>query len=267
MPFVSNIEPYFKPTFEYLSTFYSPESYTPNSINLIGVLACLVFIIFAIVIHLIREFVDSQEELYRINLIKKRKMNDLIAQKQIEKEYIAEMKKYNRFVVLVNFKVQQIKSYLFDDNVDENELKNIKTNILTELFNSLDSQLISNKSLHKNESFFVIGNIENTPQCINHITSSILELSKKYSNLNITLSYDLSFDAISANSKLKEKLEFLEKIMQLNYHNTVLTTSLFKTCFEIISKSKLHFSEIGTFQFLIADKSQNYELFSVDITN
>ena len=150
LPFVASLEPIFEPTFEYLSNYYNPEVYSPNSVNLIGVLACLVFIIFAIIIHLIREFVESQEELYHINLIKKRKMNDLIAQKQIEKEYIAEMKKYNRFVVLVNFKIQQIKSYLFDDNVDEKELKNIKTSILTELFNSLDSQLISNKSTNIN---------------------------------------------------------------------------------------------------------------------
>ena len=106
LPITVQLEPYFEPVFEYLSNYYNPE-YSTNSTDLIGVFACLVFIILAIIIHLIREFVDSQEELYHINLIKKRKLNDLIAQKQIEKEYIAEMKKYNRLVyqakILIGF--------------------------------------------------------------------------------------------------------------------------------------------------------------------
>ena len=55
--------------------------------------------------------------------------------------------------------------------------------------------------------------------------------------------------------------------MHLNYNDSVLTTSLFKTCFELISKSKLRFAALGTFQFLVAGKSQNYELYSVKFIN
>ncbi len=264
--FINNLEFLFIPVFDFIRTFYNQENLVSGIADLTGIIACILFIVLAIICHTLYNFVDSQEELYYINLKKKHKLNDLMTQKQIEKEYIAEMKKYNRFIILVDFKIQQIKSYLFDDNVDEDELRGLKISLLSELFNSLNSQYITTKTKHKNDSFFVVGNIENAPLCIQNITSTIQTLSKKYSNLNISLSHDLSFDAISSESDLKEKLEFLEKIMQLNYNGSVLTTSLFKTCFELISKSKLQFTVLGTFQFLVGGKSQNYELYSVKIS-
>lgn len=268
IPFAENMAFLFEPVFDFIRIFYKQESLSAGIADLTGVIACIIFIIFAIISHTLQNFVTTQEELFEINRKKQHKINDLIAQKQIEKEYINEMKKYNRFIVLVDFKIQQIQSYIFDanSNVDEDDIRGIKISLISELFNSLNKEFFLSKAKHTNDSFFVIGNIENAPQCIHNITSTIQELSKKYSNLNISLTHDLSFDAISNETNLKEKLEFLEKIMQLNYNDCVLTTSLFKTCFELISKSKLHFSVLGTFQFLIAGKSQNYELFSVKIS-
>jgi len=268
LEFINSIAFLFNPVFDYIGKFYHQESLVSGIVDLTGIIACVIFIVLAIICHTIYNIVDSQEELYYINLKKQHKLNDLMAQKQIEREYIAEMKKYNRFIILVDFKIQQIKSYLFDDNnVNEDELKNIKSSLLKELFDSLNPEFIQTKTKHLNDSFFVVGKIENTPQCIHDITTTIQFLSKKYSNLNISLSHDLSFDTISNESNLKEKLEFLEKAMQLNYNNCVLTTSLFKTCFELISKSKLSFTVLGSYQFLVDGKSQNYELYSVKISN
>ena len=267
LPFVENIEFLFLPVFDFVQRFYNQEQFMSGVADLTGIIACVVFIVFAIILNFLINFIEYQEEIYYINLKKQHKLNDLIAQKQIEQEYIREMRKYNRFIVLVNFKVQQIKSYLFENNIQESDLKNVKNSLIAELFNSLDAQYISAKTRHTDESFFVFGNIENTSQCIQNIMSSIQELSKKYSNLDISLSYDITFDAISSQTNLKEELEFLEKVMQLNYNDSLLTTSLFKTCYELISKSKLNFTVLGTFQFLVAGKSQNYELYSVKIQN
>lgn len=268
VPLVQKVEFLFVPVFDFINIFYKQENLVEGIADLTGIIACILFIVIAIIARTLSDFVDSQEEKYYIELKKQHKLNDLMAQKQIEKEYIAEMKKYNRFIILVDFKIQQIKSYLFDDNsVDEDELKGIKSSLLGELFNMLNPQYITTKTKHKNDSFFVVGNIENAPHCLLDITTSIQKLSKKYSNLNISLSHDLSFDAISNESNLKDTLEFLEKIMQLNYNNSVLTTSLFKTCFEIVSKSKLKFTVLGTTQFLVGGKSQNYELYSVNLIN
>ncbi len=267
LPFVENIEFLFLPVFDFVQRFYNQEQFMSGVADLTGIIACVVFIVFAIILNFLINFIEYQEEIYYIKLKKQHKLNDLIAQKQIEQEYIREMRKYNRFIVLVNFKVQQIKSYLFENNIQECDLKNVKNSLIAELFNSLDAQYISAKTRHTEESFFVFGNIENTSQCIQNIMSSIQELSKKYSNLDISLSYDITFDAISSQTNLKEELEFLEKVMQLNYNDSLLTTSLFKTCYELISKSKLNFTVLGTFQFLVAGKSQNYELYSVKIQN
>ena len=81
--------------------------------------------------------------------------------------------------------------------------------------------------------------------------------------MNITLSHDLSFDAILDTQNINEELEFLKKVIQLNYSDCIITTSLFKTCFELITKSKLRFSVLGNFQFIINGKSSNYELYRV----
>ena len=143
----------------------------------------------------------------------------------------------------------------------------MEKNLLNELFNTLDPQYILAKTQNTENSFFIVGNLENTHQCLKNITLTIQELSKKYSNLNITISHDIAFNAISNKTNLKEELEFLQKIMQLNYNDSILTTSLFKTCFELISKSKINFTVLGTFQFLIAGKNQNYELYSIKLQN
>lgn len=266
--FVENLDFLFIDVFDFIQTFYNQDHYMSGVADLTGIIACAIFIIIAIFLHFVINFIEYQEELYYINLKKKRKLDDLLAQKQIEQEYIMEMRKYNRFIILVNFKIQQIKSYLFENNnITKDDLTNMEKNLLNELFNTLDPQYILAKTQNTENSFFIVGNLENTHQCLKNITLTIQELSKKYSNLNITISHDIAFNAISNKTNLKEELEFLQKIMQLNYNDSILTTSLFKTCFELISKSKINFTVLGTFQFLIAGKNQNYELYSIKLQN
>ena len=130
-----------------------------------------------------------------------------------------------------------------------------------------DYTYVTGKAKYENDSFYVIGNIEKTHECVKMITTAIHELSKKYSDMNITLSHDLSFDAISNKTELNDKLDFLKKVIQLNFNDSTLTTSLFKTCYELISKTHMRFTMLGTFQFLVGGKSSNYELYSVKIIN
>lgn len=265
--FVSSVSWLFDPIFSLVKVFYTQKVLPIEQADLAGVIASIISIFIAIIAHTVKDFIISKEELFDIKVEKQKKEDDIRAKIQIEREYIAEMKKYNRFIILVDFNIQQIKSYFFDDNVDENELKALKISLMSELFNSIQGNYIESKGKYKNNSFYIIGNLYRTPECIKTITTAIRELSKKYSNMNITITHDLSFDAISNQTDINEKLEFLQKVIQLNFNDSTLTTSLFKTCYELISKSHMKFTELGNFQFLVREKSSNYELYSVKIIN
>lgn len=257
----------FEPTFAFVRTFYKQTNTGAGYIDLSGVIACMIFILLAVIAKIAKDKIEELEDLHAIEMKKKQKAEDILAQKQIELEYYREMRKYNKFVVLVDFGVHQIKSYIFDNNIDQDELRGIKINLTAELFNSIKDDYIIQKSKYENDSFYIIGKIEQTPECVNTITSTIRELSKKYSDKNIALSYDISFDAISDKTNINEKLEFLKKVLQLSYTDVMITTSLFKTCYELISKSQLKFTELGSFQFIVSGKSSNYELYSVKKIN
>ena len=262
---VSGFSLLFEPVFNLVKLFYEQKTIDPTKTDLAGVITCFIFIIFAIIAHICISIVEQQEEKARVALIKKTEEENRLTQIQIQQEYIAEMKKYNRFIILVDFNISQIKSYLFDNNMDEKDLKMTKLKLMSELFSSISAPYIQKKAMIENKSFYIIGKIEHTPETIHMITSTIRSLSKKYSNLDISLTHDLSFDAISNNTNIEEKLEFLEKVIQLNYDNCTLTTSLFKTCYELISKATMKFTVLGKFQFIVNDKSSNYELYSVKI--
>jgi len=263
--FIPSVSWMFEPLNSLVKTFYVQKTIPVEQADLAGIIVCIIFIIIAIAAHAAKGFIQTKEELYDIKVQKQKKQDDIRAQMQIEREYIAEMKKYNRFIILVDFNIQQIKSYLFDDNVDEDDLRGLKISLMSELFNAIKGNYITHKSKYENDSFYVIGNIDQTHECVKTITTAIRELSKKYSNMNITLAHDLSFDAISNQTDINEKLDFLKKVIQLNFNDSTLTTSLFKTCYELISKSHLRFTELGNFQFLVGGKSSNYELYSVKI--
>ena len=255
-PFLSHIAFLFEPVFKLVMTFYKNE-------KLAGVVAALISGVSALVCHLVRDIVEQQEEKANIALKKQHEEDDRRAQLLIQQEYINNMKQYDQFIILVDFNISQIKSYLFDDNMSEEELTKTKKKLMEELFEKINAPYIQSKVKIGNQGFYVIGEIRKTPECLHSITVEIRNLSKKYSSMNITISHDLSFDAISKKTDISEKIEFLQKIIQLNYNNSTLTTSLFKTCYEIISQATMKFTVLGKFQFLIAGKSCNYELYSV----
>lgn len=260
-PFLKNIAFLFAPTFEFIKLFYKQQTVATTKADLSGIIAALLFISLAIIAHIIKDYLEQQEEKARIYFMKQKQEEDRKAQSQIKREYFREMKKYNKFIIFVNINIQQIKSYLFDDNLDEDDIRGIKLCLIKELFTAINGNYIKQKSMRQNDSFYIIGDIEHTPECLYMITSEIRNISKKYSNTNISFTHDLSFDAISDKSNIEEKLEFLDKVIQLNYNNSTLTTSLFKTCYELISKTTMKFTELGKFQFMIAGKSSNYELY------
>lgn len=255
----------FEPVFAIIKIFYVQKTFSTTQVDLTAIVTAVIFIVLAIIVDNIRYHIETLEQKELINLQKKQQADDIKAQKQIELEYIKEMKKYNKFIALVDFNVQQIKSYLVNDSMDEDDIRGLKLSLMTELFKTINENYIISKAKYGQDGFYIIGLIEKTPECIHKITSAIKDISKRYSSTNITLTHDISFDAISDKTNIDEKLEFLEKVIQLNYNDSTLTTSLFKTCYEIISKSTLKFTVLGKFQFLIGSKSNYYELYSVKI--
>lgn len=255
----------FEPVYGIVKLFYVQKTMDIAKGDLSGVIASVIFIIFGILAKVVKDEITKREEIFYINLEKKRKEEDLKAQKQIEREYYAEMSKYNKFIVLVDINLNQIQSYLFDNDVDEDDLRGIKLQIIAELFRLMDDKYIIQKAKCGNDSFYVIGFLGETANCLRKITNEIRNLSEKYNEMNVTISYDLSFDAVSDKLNIEEKLKFLKKVLQLNYNNSTLTTSLFKTCYEITGKSQMLFTVLGKFQFFIDGKATNYELYSVRV--
>ena len=263
--FVEKISFLFEPVFDWVKTFYVQVTIPIAKSDLSPIIASIIFILIAIITNILKEKTIKQKELHAIAMEKKRKADDILVQKQIRREYMNEMRKYDKFIILVDFHIKQIKSYLFDNNVDENEIKSLKATLTSELFSKIQDDYVIQKSKYEKDSFYVIGKIQHAHECVEVITSSIKELSKKYSHMNITLSHDLSFDTFYDFKDIPEKLDLLKKIIQLNYDNCVITTSLFKTCFELIPSetSKLKFDVIGDFHFVVNDRSVQCELYKV----
>ncbi len=256
----------FEPIFNIVRNFYVQKTVAIEKADLAGIVAGLIFVGVAILAHVIKDYAEKKEELARVEQLQRLKALDMQEQKRIEMEYLREMKKYDKFIILVDFHLQKIKSYLFsDDNTKEEDLNELKIKLMTELFNKVNDKYIIQKANYLQRGFYIIGSIESAPVCITNITKIIKEFARTYSEMNISVYHDLSFDVISSESNIDEKLELLQKILQLNYTNATLTTSLFKTCFELISKKTLNFSVLGKYQFFIGGKSINYELYDVKI--
>ncbi len=262
-PIAKSVSWLFEPVFSIVNIFYV----STTKVDFTDIITSLVFIAIAILAGVANNIVVAKEELFDIRVREEKRKDDIRAQIQVEQEYIAELRKYNRFIILVNITINQIKSYLVESNVDETELESLQRNLIIELFNQIKGNYILHKSMYENNGFYVLGNIEKTHECIKIITDSLLELSKKYSDMDISIAHDLSFDAISNKTDINEKLDFLKKVIQLNFKDGILTTSLFKTCYELISKTKMRFSELGNYQFLVKGKSNNYNLYSVKLVN
>ena len=261
--FLSKLSFLFEPTFDWVRTFYVQKTIPIEKTDLAPVVAAIIVVIIAIIANGFKDKVIYQKEMHRVAMIKKKQQDDLLIQQQIEREYLNEMKKYDKFIILVDFNIQQIKSYLFDNNVDQDELRGLKISLMSKLFADISGDYIIQKSKYENDSFYIIGELKSAAECLETITSGIKKLSLEYGHMNITLSHDFSFDAILDTQNINEELEFLKKVIQLNYSDCIITTSLFKTCFELITKSKLRFSVLGNFQFIINGKSSNYELYRV----
>ena len=214
-----------------------------------------------------KDYIIDKEEAFDLMVIRQKRENDLRAQRQIQKEYLDEMRKYNKVVILVDIKIQVLANYLTDVNITKEDLLRIKSEVTSKFIKAINTDFIHKKEKFDQNSIYIIANLEQTPECIKLITSTLRDIAKEYSANEIAISKELSFNAISDKSNISSELVFLKKIVQLKYHNAVISTSLFRTCFELIAPYKLKFTELGKFQFFINGQSQNYELFSVKNLN
>ena len=80
LPIINSVDFLFVPIFDYIKLFYNQENFVSGIADLSGIIACIIFIVFAIIAHILYEFVDSQEEIYYINLKKQHKIKDLIVE-------------------------------------------------------------------------------------------------------------------------------------------------------------------------------------------
>ena len=264
-PFIGPVEPFFTPVYDYIQTLYKQPEASAAKINLVGIVTSICFIVIGILIRSAKDYITEIEEAFNLQVIKKKRENDLREQRQTQKEYLEEMKKHKKIIILLELKIEAITNYLSGDLVNKDKLLEIREEIINNLNTNIKAHFIYETVILDQSSIYIISETTKALECITLIKNVLQEAIEQYDTSLINIDKSIVLNILSGKLNLSKEIIFLKKLSQLRYTNTIISTSLFKNCFELINPYKIKFTDLGNFQFFINGQVKNYEIFSIKI--
>lgn len=257
------LDNYFQMALDFVNQFYTfKEKKKDTGVNLSLFIVAVINLLGAFSINYIRDFILSLEaEVNRAKRIAYKKE----AKKQseeIKKNYIMEMQKFNNFVYACRVKIERISNEIFDSEITEEEVLDIKDRIyedikgLIQIYNPL-------KSIDSQDGIiFQINNFKKINEFLQVLNDNKKIMIKKYTKNGIKIKFLEFIDPMSIGQIINESK--ILKILNLGLEDIIVTTTTFVNVYNILPIKQYKVNTIGLYNLSSnINDFQNEELFAI----
>lgn len=258
--FIQPVSPFFNSIKEFVHIFYSRKVNTGSAIvDFSFLVASFIMVACAWGIKTLVEYVEIAEEKYnKIVLSSKRKAEEEF-NIQLEKEYLEEAYRANKFLALVKFKATNTtKDKFYNRDIYEGVNEKVKE-VIFDFFEIVDEDLNCKKSILDENILLSSDNFKNIDSFLYALNSILVELRKKYLAENWQIDFFISFDVYSNSQEIELKTKKLESMLKLGLTNEIICLASFKDRYELTKYKKYNISSVGNYQIL----EENEQIFCI----
>lgn len=249
--FIEPFTPFFEGIKNFIHIFYTRKVNTGTAlVDFSFFIASILMLLCSWGLKTIIEYVEIVEEKYnKINLSLKRKA-EADFNIQLEKEYLNQAYKENKFLALVKFNASNMtKDKFYNRDVDEGVEEKIKE-ILFDFFEIVDEDLNCKKSLIDGKVLLASEDFESIDKFLYSLDSILVELRNKYLAERWQLEFFVSMDVYSNSQEIELKTQKLASLIKLGLNNETVCFASFKERYELIKYKKYNLIGEGCYQIL-----------------
>lgn len=250
--FIKPVAPFFDGIQNFIHIFYTRKVETGGySVDFSFLLATFLFLVISWSIKFVIEFVEVTEKNFDLAHKVLKKKSEESFNIHLEREYVTEEQKNNKFIILINFyAVDLTKDSFFVANEPENvEQKQIekRREILDDFYETLEGNLDCQDKLTGSGLFMYFNDFENIDKSLFYIESIVKNMKNKYKTQNWQINYLISLDVYSNEKEALVKAERLKVLNKLEFRDKIVCMGTFKQRYSLLKNPKYGFEVQGMY--------------------
>lgn len=201
-------------------------------------IATLVILLFVLGLKFVIEYIEFAEKKYDdiCNYLKKKKEN--LFNIVLEKQYLADEYKNNKFLVLIKFSTSNLsRDQFFDKNIS-NENKEKQKEILKEFSDILEEKLKFQKRFVNESILLYFYNFDDIDEILSSIENVIKDFKLKYNEQKYHIDSFIGIEVYNNEREVESKLEKLIKLVKLGLVDNIVCLATFKQRYALVKEPK-----------------------------
>ena len=266
IPFFKIISIPFAPFAQFVNIIFPINiDYEGRLIDMSYIVCSGLFILFHYVFGFFAQSVIDLYNFEESQIAEKNKREVKKINKNLEKEFKEEIRKYCNFTFLFNL----ILKPGYDLSISrKGEFDILKKEFYSHITKVINTKYKNSKYLASDKLFLVCENFN----CFDDFMINFIEEIKTFNatmlEKDISMEFSLSLNAVKSVTNIFNAMEFLEKIDSFNYKNKIITTSAFKLRYEQAKNHKFKIMPLGISRFFNGpDDYIDFELYNLKLKN
>lgn len=248
--FIKPVAPFFDGIENFIHFFYTRKVTSAGySLDFSFLLATFLFLALSWSIKFVIEFIEITEHKFDLAHGFLKKKNEEVFNVRLERQYVSEEQKNNKFLVLVNFyAIDLTKDSFFIVNEPENiEQKQAekRNEILDDFYETLEGNLDCRDKLTDTGLFLYFKDFEGIDKSLFYIESIVKNMKNKYKTQNWQINYLISIDAYASEKDALVKTERLKILNKLDLRDKIVCMGTFKQRYSLMKSPKYGFEAQG----------------------
>lgn len=248
-PFVKSFAPFFETIKEFVHLFYTRRVQLGQVvIDFSFLLAALGSLLIAWGIKFVVDFVSEAEIKFESVHKALKKKDEEAFNVGLEKQYLVEENRNNKFIIFVKFIVTNHSAYKEYSEENKDFVKQKQKQILEEFFENLEGVLNCKEEFAHGGLLLYFKDFETIDDVLSQIRSIIKITKQKYSEEKFHVDHLVSVVAYATADEIPVKIEKLRTLLKLGFKNRIACVSSFKYRYLLLKNPKYKFEEKGIYK-------------------
>lgn len=249
--FIEPFAPFFEGIKSITHIFYNRTVKTNTvEIDFAFLMATFAILLFSGALKFVIEFVEFAETKYdSIYNYFKKKSEDLF-NKDLEKQYLTQEQKNNKFLLLIKFQIVNFSRDKFFTQDSEVNIKEKEMGILEDFSNNLEDILKCQKSFLNEELLLDFDDFNDIDEALLFTENIIKKLKHKYEAEKCQIDFLAGVETYANAKEIMPKTERLMKLIKLNLNGKILCLGTFKQRYLLIQNPKYTIEAQGVYKII-----------------
>lgn len=259
--FIKPLASFFEGIKAFTHIFYNKTAQINGAaIDFSFLISALTILLFVFGLKFIIDYIEFAERKYDsiCNYLKKKKEDSFNI--KLEKQYLTNEYKNNKFLVLIKFNVTDLSKDKFFNKDISNGIEQKQKEILKEFSDGLEEKLKFQERFINEGILLYFYNFDNIDEILSIVKNNIKDLSLRYNEQQYRINFFIGVEVYADTEEIPLKVEKLIKLVKLGLANNIICLSTFKQRYALIKNPKYTVETQGVYTII-----ENEDIFALKV--